>query len=136
MANTLYSYGREGILDTTINMTGDIRAMLVKSDYTFNDTHKFIQDIESGGTKDNGRTGTFSDHTYNSGVFDAADITLISLFYDECNAIIIFQHTSNDSTARLIAYIDSPETGLPCTPSLGQTVNIVWDNGVNRIFKL
>jgi hypothetical protein len=34
MANALFDAGREGILDTTIDVTGDVRAMLVKSTYT------------------------------------------------------------------------------------------------------
>ena len=45
-------------------------------------------------------------------------------------------HTGADATARLVAYIDTPTSGLPFTPAAGQTVNITWDNGANKIFKL
>lgn len=46
MANALYDPGREGFLDGTIDWdTGDIRAMLVLSTYTFVASHKFITDL-------------------------------------------------------------------------------------------
>jgi hypothetical protein len=134
MANVLYSKGREGILDRTIDITGDVRAMLVESTYTFSDAHEDLADITAG--NDNGRTAALGSKTYTGGVFDAADTTLTATAAVACNALAIFQHTGTDSTARLIAYIDTPTSGLPFTPSAGQTVNITWDNGANKIFKL
>lgn len=133
MANVLYDSGREGILDTTINMTGDVRCVLVKSSYTFDAAHNFMDDI---GTDDNGRSAALSGKTYTAGVFDASDISLTATSAVACEAIVLFQHTGNDATARLIAYIDTPTSGLPFTPSASQTVNIVFDSGANRIFKL
>ena len=49
-------------------------------------------------------------------------------------ALILYQHTGTDATARLIAYIDTA-TGLPVTPN-GGDITIVWDDGPNKIFKL
>jgi hypothetical protein len=77
-----------------------------------------------------------SGKTYTAGVFDASDISLTATSAVACEAIVLFQHTGNDATARLIAYIDTPTSGLPFTPSASQTVNIVFDSGANRIFKL
>lgn len=133
MANVLYDSGREGILDTTIDMTGDVRCVLVKSSYTFSAAHNFMDDI---GTDDNGRSIALSGKTYTAGVFDASDISLTATSAVACEAVVLFQHTGNDATARLIAFIDTPTSGLPFTPSASQTVNIVWDSGANRIFKL
>lgn len=133
MANVLYDSGREGILDTTIDMTGDVRCVLVKSSYTFDAAHNFMDDI---GTDDNGRSIALSGKTYTAGVFDASDISLTATSAVACEAVVLFQHTGNDATARLIAFIDTPTSGLPFTPSASQTVNIVWDSGANRIFKL
>ena len=133
MANALYDKGREGILDTTITMTGDVRVMLTESTYTFSAAHDFLDDT---GTNDNGRSAALGSKTYTSGVFDAADTSLVATAALACNALIIFQHTGSDATARLIAYIDTPSAGLPFTPAAGQTVNVVWDNGANKIFKL
>jgi len=134
MSNALYDKGREGFLDNTIDWdTGDIRVMLVKSTYTFSAAHDFVDDI---GANDNGRSAALGSKTVTSGVADAADTTLTATAADPCNALVIFQHTGLDATARLIAYIDTPSAGLPFTPSAGQTVNIGWDNGANKIFKL
>ena len=134
MANVLYDKGREGIADTTITLTGDVRAMLVKTAYTFSAAHQFLSDITAG--NDNGRTAALASKTYTSGVFDAADTTLTAAAAVACNAIVLFQHTGSDATARVIAYIDTPTSGLPFTPSASQVVNITWDNGANKIFKL
>lgn len=207
--NLIFDKGREGIADRTIDLTGDIRVMLVKSAYTFNAAHQFLSDITAG--NDNGRSAALGSKTYTSGVLDAADTSLVTLAAVASNAYVIFQHTGSDATARLIAYLDgrvrvemavgaaggatalTPEdlpadiangvvmtlisgsgpatittsasavagaralsvtalsgaltagavyeyatngSGLPMTPALGQTVNVVWDNGANRIFKL
>ena len=134
MGNALFSKGREGILDESIKMkTGDVRAMLVKDTYIFDDADEDLADL---GAVDNGRTAALTDMTYTAGVFDAANTSLVALAAVASNAIILFQHTGGDSTARLIAYIDEPASGLPCTPSAGQNINIEWDGGANRIFKL
>jgi hypothetical protein len=133
MANVLYDKGREGILDGTIDMTGDVRVVLVESTYTFSAAHDFMDDL---GTNDNGRSGALASKTYTSGVFDAADTTITATAALACNALVIFQHTGVDATARLIAYIDTPTSGLPFTPAASQVVNVNWDNGANKIFKL
>lgn len=132
MASVLYDSGREGVLDTTITMTGDVRAMLVLSSYTFSAAHKFLADL---GAVDNGRSVALTSKTYTAGVFDAADTSLTATAATASKALVIFQHTGTDATARVIAYIDTA-TGLPFTPAAGQTVNVVFDNGVNRIYKL
>jgi len=134
MANVLFDPGREGILDRTIDMTGDVRVMLVKSAYTFSAAHKFLSDITSG--NDNGRSASLASKTFTSGIFDAADTTLTATAAVACNALVAFQNTGTDSTARVIAYIDTPTSGLPFTPSASQSVPITWDNGSNKIFKL
>jgi hypothetical protein len=133
MANVLFSKGREGIADDTISLTGDVRAMLVRSTYAFDDTDVFVADL---GAVDNGRTVALTGKTYTAGVFDAADTSLTATAANASNALILFQHTGSDATARLIAYIDSPTSGLPFTPAAGQNVPIVWSEGANKIFKL
>ncbi len=208
--NTLFDLGREGVADDTISLSGDVRAMLVKTAYTFSNAHKFLSDITAG--NDNGRTGALAAKTFTAGVFDAGDTSLVASAAAASNAVVLFQHTGVDATARIIAYIDErfrveiavdaagaattiiPEdlpdvianagvltlisgtgpasittsasaaagarslsvvalgsnivagavyeyqgtggTGLPFTPSAGQTVNITWSNGANRIFKI
>jgi hypothetical protein len=134
MANALWNPGREGFLDGTINWSsGDIRVMLVKSTYTFVATHKFLVDL---GAVDNGRSAALGTKTVTDGIADAADTTLVATAAVACNALCYFQHTGADATARIIAYVDTPTSGLPFTPSVSQTVNIVHDNGASKIFKL
>lgn len=134
MANALYDPGREGFLDGSIDWdTDDIRVMLVLSAYTFVASHKFITDL---GAVDNGRSSALAGKTVTNGIADANDISLVAAAAIASGALIIFKHTGADGTARLIAYIDTPTSGLPFTPSAGQTVNIAWDNGANKIFKL
>lgn len=133
MANTLYDKGRGHFLDADIDWTADnIKFMLVKSTYTLNQVHEFVSDIS---TNDNGRTANLGTKTSTSGVADAADTSLVAGTAVACNAMIAFKDTGTDSTSALICYIDTA-TGLPFTPAAGQTVNITFDNGTNRIFKL
>jgi len=134
MANALYDPGREGFLDGTIDWdTGDQRVMLVLSTYTFSAAHKFLTDL---GAVDNGRSAALGSKTVTNGVADAADTTITATAASACKALVIFQHTGSDATARLIAYIDTPTSGLPFTPSASQVVNVAWDNGASKIFKL
>jgi len=134
MANALYDPGREGFLDGSIDWdTNDMRVMLVLSSYTFSATHKFISDL---GAVDNGRSAALGTKTVTNGVANAAATSLTATAATASKALVIFQHTGSDATARLIAYIDAPTSGLPFTPSAGQTVNITWDSGSNKIFKL
>lgn len=134
MANALWNKGREGFLDGSIDWdTNDIRVLLVESTYSFNAAHQFVSDL---GTNDNGRSAALGSKTVTDGVADAADTSLVATAAVACNALAIYQYNASDAAARLIAYIDTPTSGLPFTPSAGQTVNITWDNGANKIFKL
>jgi hypothetical protein len=69
-------------------------------------------------------------------VAGAADTTITATAAVACNALIVFYHTGSDATARLIAYIDTPASGLPVTPAASGVLNIAFDTGVNKIFKL
>lgn len=134
MANVLYDPGREGFLDGSIDWdTDDIRVCLVLSAYTFSAAHKFMSSI---GANDNGRSAALGSKTVTDGVADAADTSLTATAATASKALVIFKHTGSDATARLIAYIDTPTSGLPFTPSASQNVPITWDNGANKIFKL
>jgi hypothetical protein len=134
MSNALFDFGRQGFLEGAIDFdTDDIRVMLVKSTYTLDQADQFVADL---GAVDNGRSAALSGKSVTLGVADASDTSLTATGADACNALVLFKHTGADATARLICYIDTPTSGLPFTPSAGQTVNIAWDNGANKIFKL
>ena|SRR3990167_7149269 len=135
MTSALFDPGREGFLDASIDWdTNDMRVMLVKSAYTFDAADRFISDLPAA-TADNGRTAALGTKSVTNGVADAADTSLVATSAVACNALIVYQYNAADSAARLIAYIDSA-TGLPFTPAASQTVNIAFDDGANKIFKL
>lgn len=135
MANTLFDKGRQNFLEADIDwLVDDIKVMLVRSTYALDQTDEFVTDLTPG-TNDNGRSANLGTKTSTSGVADAADTSLTATTASACNAIILFKDTGADATSLLIAYIDTA-TGLPFTPGAGGTVNIVWDNGANKIFKL
>lgn len=134
MANALYAKAKEAFLSKQIDLLNDtIKATLVDSaDYTLDlANHDFIDDVPAGARV---ATVTLSGKSVTGGVFDAADATFSSVTGDQCEYIIIWQDTGTESTSCLIAIIDTA-TGLPITPN-GADINVVWDNGANKIFAL
>lgn len=134
MANVLYDKGREGFLAGEIDWDADdIRAILVDTnDYAFSAAHDFLDDVAAGARV--AVSGSLTGKSTTSGVADAADPTFTAVVGDPSEAVILYKHTGSDATARLIAYMDTG-TGLPVTPN-GGDINLTFDNGANKIFKL
>jgi hypothetical protein len=132
MANAFFDAGLVGLLDWTIDwIDDDIRVMLVKSTYIFDDTDEFISDM---GSVDNGRSISLIGKTVIDGVVDAFDTSIVAVAEVDCDAYVVFKHSGDDGTARLIEYIDTPVAGFPMTPAVGQILNIVFDNGPEKMF--
>ena len=68
------------------------------------------------------------------GIADAPDVTFLAVTGAVCEAIVIVKWVTEAADSPLIAYIDSA-TGLPVTPNTGD-IQITWDSGANKIFKL
>lgn len=141
MANVLYDPGREGFLDGSIDWdTATIKVSLVRN-YTFSAAHKFVSDATGAGAT-LVATATLGTKTVSSGVADAADVTFTAVAAGAaCDMLLFYQASAVGggadvaaSAQRLIGKIDSA-TGLPVTPN-GGDVNVTWDNGANKIFKL
>lgn len=135
MANALYDHGREAFLNGEVDWTDhDIKAVLVDTDdYTVDlVNHDFLDDIPAGARV--ATSSNFSSKTTTAGVADAADITFSSVSGDPSEALVIYRDSGVEGTSQLIAYIDTA-TGLPVTPN-GGDINVTWDSGANRIFKL
>ncbi len=135
MANALYDKGRQKFLEGAIDwLTDDIRAVLVDSaDYTADlAAHEFLSDVPVGARV--ATSGNFTGKTSTAGVADAADVTFTAVTGDPSEVLLIYKWTGSDATSPLIARIDTA-TGLPVTPN-GGNINVVWDNGPNKIFKL
>jgi hypothetical protein len=135
MANALYTKAKQGLIDGSIDLdTDDIRAVLVDgADYTPNlATHQFLSSIPSGARV--AVSGALQNKSVTDGVFDADDIVIAAVSGDQFEYIVLYKHTGNDATARLIYLIDTA-TGLPCTPN-GSDITLSWDNGADKIFRL
>jgi hypothetical protein len=105
-------------------------ALVDTGTYTFSQTHEFYSSV-SGVV---GTPQTLASKTTTSGVADAADVTFTAVTGASAEALIIYKDTGSTATSPLIAYIDTA-TGLPVTPNSGD-INIIWDSGANKIFKL
>lgn len=142
LANALYDLGREGHLAGEIDYdTATIKAVLIDTGaYTVDlATHKFLSSVPVGARV--ATSAALASKTTAAGVADAADIAYAALTGVSVEAIAIVQSSAvgggadvADTAQRLIVFIDTA-TGLPYTPS-GADLNVAWDNGANRIYKL
>lgn len=142
MADALFDPGREGFLAGEIDWdTATIKVALVRG-YTFSAAHKFVSEVTGAGGTLVATSAALASKTVTSGVADAADVSFTAVAAGAAiTSIIIFQSSAVTGGAdvaatsqRLIAYLDSV-TGLPVTPN-GGDINLTWDSGANRIFKL
>ena len=135
MANALFDFGRGQFLTADLDLDDSIKLVCVDhaDDTPVPATDDFLDDISAPARV--ATSGAFASKTFTAGVFDAADITLNTVTGDPFESIVIYNDTpGTEATKDLIAFIDTA-TGLPCTPN-GGNINIVWDSGANRIFKL
>jgi hypothetical protein len=135
MANALYDAGREGFLGGDIDWDAHtIKVTLTDAaDYTKNlATHDFYDDVPAGARV--AESGALTGKTKTAGVADAADVTWSLVSGDESEEIIGWRDTGDPETSNLIFNIDTA-TGLAVTPS-GGDIQVVWDSGANKIFRL
>ena len=137
MANALYDKGREAFLNADIDwLVDNIKLVLVDAaDYTPNlATHQFLSDIPSGAREET--SANLSGKSSTNGIADAADLSpaFPSAAGDPCEYLAIYKDTGVATTSPLIALLDTA-TGLPITLN-GGDINVVFDNGTNKIFKL
>lgn len=148
MTNQLYDPGREGILDGTISMSvGVIKVGLVRLTAAgapvFTASQKFMSDLLATHTLA-ATSAALASKVYTSGVFDAADLApafSAVAANSQNHVLVLFQASAvtggadvANTAQRLIAWMDTG-TLLPVVPN-GGDINITWDNGANKIFKL
>lgn len=140
MTSLVFNPGLEGFLDGSIDWnTGTIKCSLLRG-YTFNAAHKFLSDVTATGTLVS--TQTLTTPTVTNGVAGADSVTFLSVPTGApIPALLVYQSSAPGGGAdlattaqRLICFIDAA-TGLPVTPN-GGNINITWDTGSNKIFKL
>jgi hypothetical protein len=131
----MYSKALQGFLGGDIDWdANDIRVILIDTGtYTANAaTDQFLSSVASGARI--AVSGSLTNKTTTNGTADADDVTFTAVTGASIEAILIYQHTGADATARLICLIDTA-TGLPVTPN-GGDITVQWDNGTNKIFTL
>lgn len=140
MASFLFNKYREAMLSQSpvVDLDTDtVKACLVTSAYTPNAADQFLSSGAGtvGGSRPTTTDQTLASKTVTDGVFDAADVSFPAVTGAQCVAVVLYKDTGSAATSPLIAYIDSAASGLPVTPN-GGAINITWDNGTNRIFKI
>jgi len=148
MANVLYDKGREGFLAGEIDAdTAVLKLLLCRltagGTLTVNQAHKFVSDLVGSATIA-ATSAALSSKTVTDGVLDAADFApAFAAVASNANGHVLVLIQSSAVTGggdvantaqRLIAFIDTG-TNLPVTPN-GGDINVTFDSGANRIFKL
>jgi len=132
MANAVYPKYKEALLGAAANSaitgsgsTGLYAALVDTNDYTYSSAHEYYSSLA-------GVVGTdqeITSPTLTAGVIDGGDCTFTSVTGDPCEAIVLYRKNAGANTTwRLVAYIDSGQTGLPVTPN-GGNITITWAGG-------
>lgn len=141
MANALFLPAKEGFLDGSINWDDATIKVSAIRGYNFNSAHRFMsQVLGAGGTQV--ATETLLSKTVTNGAADAADVTFPTVQSgNPITSLVIYQASGPAGGAdvvasqqRLIAFLDSA-ANLPITPN-GGNIDVVFDAGENRIFRL
>src|SRR5512146_363799 len=147
MSNALYDKGRGHFAKGDIHWgTDTVRMCLVKSTYTPNlSTHEFLSDLGAnvlGGTGqnawDNFPALTCVDPAA-AGICDASNgpISFPAVPAGSTVAYLcIYKALTSAAASSLIALIDTSAAGAINIPTNGGDINVTFDNGANKIFKL
>lgn len=140
MANAIYPKYKEALLDGDSDISlssGTVKISLVDADTTaYSSSNQFYSDLSANGIIS---TVTMANTTVTNGVFNADDVTLPSVSANTDitdgvgDSLLIWIDTSNTSTSRLVAWLDTNVDGLPITPD-GSNVSITWN--ASGIFQL
>jgi hypothetical protein len=148
MTNALYDPGREGFLAGEIDFdTAVFKMALVRltagGAAVFTASQKFMSDLVATHTVAS-TSAALASKTVTSGVADAADLTpaFAAVAANVNNHVMVLYQSSAvtggadvaNTAQRLVAWIDTG-TNLPVVPN-GGDVNVAFDNGANKIFKL
>jgi hypothetical protein len=139
MANALFNPARAGFLTASMGwLAGSVPGTWVPyimGSWNRDDSAVFLSDIPAAVWR---ARGTYLvSKTVASGIADAADTTLAGVgSAGSATAVyIVAVNETNASQTSLLGFIIDTASGLPFLPN-GGDVNVVWDDGANRIFKL
>lgn len=126
MANAIYPKFKEALMQAASNssLAGTVKVALVDTGVTaYSAAHDFYDDISAAVV---GTPQTIGNKTYTNGTLDGDDVTFTAVAGDRAEAIVIYIDTGNPATSRLVAYLDTGQTGLPVTPN-GGDISISWN---------
>jgi hypothetical protein len=140
MANLVYNKGLEELAKALTDLdAADLRLMLVKSSYTANKDHLFVDDGSANDPASHELTvGGYArvalaskvvtrDDTNDFAYLDADDVAFGTLAAGETiGGAVLIRHTGTDTTAPLIAFYD-----LADTPTNGSTITHQWATPAN-----
>jgi hypothetical protein len=137
MANAIYPKYKEALLNNSANSaitgsgtTGLYVALVDTGTYTYSASHEFYSSLS-------GVVGTdqeITTPTLTGGVVDGGDVTFSAVSGNSVEALVIYRKNAGANTTwRLVAYIDTGQTGLPVTPN-GGSITITWSG--SGIFSL
>jgi hypothetical protein len=134
MANAIYPKWKEALLQGLTSpvsaLTNTVKVALVDTGtYTYSSSHDFLDDISGVVGTAQTLAGTKS---YTSGKFSVTgSVTFTAVTGASVEALIFYIDTGSAATSRLVAYLDTSQTGLPVTPNGGDiTVNFDQSGGI------
>lgn len=133
MANALYPLAVKKFAQGQLAWGGDIRVACVASGYVANlSVDEFYSSCSAyvvGSPVSMTGLSVASD-----GICDGNDVTFPSLSGNTVTQIVIYKWVTSNSDSPLICYFDSM-SGLSFEPN-GTDVQLTWDNGDDKIFRL
>ena len=135
MANSMYTKGRENILEGAIAwLTDNIKVTSIDEDddAPILATDEFLDAITAGAREF--QSGNLGTKTSTLGTADAADLApaFTSATGDQFESISVYVDSGSAATSELLVNIDTA-TGLPLTPD-GGNIDITWSSAADRIF--
>ena len=130
MANAVFVKYKEALLGaaadsalTGTGATGLFVALVDTGTYTFVSSHEFYSSLS-------GIVGTdqeIGNVTLTNGVIDGDDVTFTAVSGATVEALVLYRKNAGANTTwRLVAYIDTGQTGLPITPN-GGNITVAWN---------
>lgn len=130
MANAIYPLYKKALLDGAANSaltgsgtTGLYVALVDTGTYTYSASHEFYSSLS-------GIVGTdqeITSVTTTSGTVDGNNVTFTAVSGATVEALVLYRKNAGANTTwRLVAYIDTGQTGLPVTPN-GGDITITWN---------
>ena len=126
MANALYPKWKQALLEFTANNDLDgqtVKVSLVTAGYTYSASDQYYSSVSASAI---GTPQTLTNKTFTDGVFDADDVSFLSVSGAQVVALVIYIDTGSAATSPLVAFIDTGVTNLPVTPN-GGDINITWN---------